>query len=739
MIWKLFKALPRAVSFYDGSIARTLWRILVLLRRHGWRGLLLRARLLNVLPPSQQELNIAPSELFHCKAVMWTDGLPKISVIVPCFNHAAYLPARLDSIFSQGYSNLEVILLDDASQDGSQAILQRCAELNNQVTHCVLNSENSGSVFRQWRKGLQLATGDLVWIAESDDYCSGNFLHELVGCFNNSAVRLAFARTSFVKGDPLTEVWSSEAYLSDLGLPIWSKPLTMAAHSLVKLAWCRKNIVPNVSAALFRRPTSSDLLNDEAWLSMRACGDWVLYLHVVRGGLVGYTPKATNFYRQHDKNTSVPFQAKPAYYMEHALVAQHLLQLYRLDMQDMQALRAQLLGQWWLHSPSAKEIDFDELFNLKDVLPLSQKRLPNVVIALFAFAAGGGETFPIQLANLLYARGMAITLLDCQLAPNEPAIEAKVNPGIAVLRLDKPYLVGRALRDMGVELIHSHHASVDMMVHNLLSMYPEVVRVISLHGMYELMSPAQQHTTLRRFDGKVAAFVFPAEKNLSAFPPDFQSRHRFVRIDNALEIQPLHPIRRDLLGLSDDDFVFCMVARGIPEKSWQEAIQAWRLASERSQRRIGLVLVGDGPELKRLRTLFSSESRLYFAGFQGNARDYFAMADMGLLPSRFKGESAPLVLIESLLAGKPVLASDIGDIRNMLACSDGLAGDLFALHDWSVPVNKLAERMLRLANDTNYYQQLLSRVDSAADKFNPQLMATLYSQVYADCLRDSRP
>ena len=74
-----------------------------------------------------------------------------------------------------------------------------------------------------------------------------------------------------------------------------------------------------------------------------------------------------------------------------------------------------------------------------------------------------------------------------------------------------------------------------------------------------------------------------------------------------------------------------------------------------------------------------------------NVRDYFAASDMGFLPSRFKGESAPLVLIDCLLSGKPVLASDIGEIRHMLDSDDGLAGELVDLEEWEIPVEATPE------------------------------------------------
>ena len=46
--------------------------------------------------------------------------------------------------------------------------------------HVVVNETNSGSTFRQWLKGIALATGDLIWIAESDDACRPEFLERLV-------------------------------------------------------------------------------------------------------------------------------------------------------------------------------------------------------------------------------------------------------------------------------------------------------------------------------------------------------------------------------------------------------------------------------------------------------------------------------------------------------------------------------------------------------------------------------
>lgn len=99
----------------------------------------------------------------------------KVSIIVPNYNHARFLRKRLDSIYNQTYKNIEVILLDDCSTDNSRQILEEYQKKYAAITKLVPNVKNSGSVFKQWQKGISLATGDLIWIAESDDWCDDNF------------------------------------------------------------------------------------------------------------------------------------------------------------------------------------------------------------------------------------------------------------------------------------------------------------------------------------------------------------------------------------------------------------------------------------------------------------------------------------------------------------------------------------------------------------------------------------
>jgi len=132
--------------------------------------------------------------------------LPLVNIIVPCFDYGKYLRQRLESIYQQTYPNHEVILLDDRSTDESVQILNDFASNYKRNIFLEINSLKSGSPFEQWSKGLQLARGELIWIAESNDFCDPNFLSELVPAFTNEVVMLAFSQIRFINEEGNADV-----------------------------------------------------------------------------------------------------------------------------------------------------------------------------------------------------------------------------------------------------------------------------------------------------------------------------------------------------------------------------------------------------------------------------------------------------------------------------------------------------------------------------------------------------
>ena len=90
-----------------------------------------------------------------------------ISVIVPVYNVAAYLPQCLDSILQQDHEALEVILIDDGSTDCSGEICDGYAAADSRIR--VIHQKNSGAAAAK-NAGLRAATGEYLVFADSDDF-----------------------------------------------------------------------------------------------------------------------------------------------------------------------------------------------------------------------------------------------------------------------------------------------------------------------------------------------------------------------------------------------------------------------------------------------------------------------------------------------------------------------------------------------------------------------------------------
>jgi glycosyltransferase involved in cell wall biosynthesis len=677
------------------------------------------------------------SSIFASKSLYWSkkfvseDLHPKVSVIVPSYNHAHFLRQRLDSIYQQTYSNFEVILLDDDSTDESRNILEEYRQRYPEITHCTFNKNNSGGVFNQWQRGLKMASGDLIWIAESDDYCTENLLTDLVKYFVNDAVMLAYCRSIFVEEESTEPVWSLEEYLAELDADLWRNPFVMSAHHLVNKAWAIKNIVPNVSSAVFRHPGKLELLNDEKWKQMKICADWIFYLHLIRGGLVAYSPNATNYYRLHQSNTSRSTYSKDVYYQEHEQVAKEVTTLYRVESGVFERQQQSLQSQWRSYRTDYSESLFRKCYDYKRISHLSMQRKPNLLMVSFALIAGGGETFPIKLANMLKAAGYGITLLNCNQASTEYGVRQMLREDIPLLELDTLEKLSAVVDDMGIELVHTHNGWVDVNVCNLLEHNPNSQLIVTTHGMYETIPPAELTQILPLLEKKVGKFVYIADKNLVPFVSNSFDMDRFVKIDNASDIGPISPVSRSEINVPENAFLICLVSRAIPEKGWQEAIEAVRLARTISKKEIHLLLIGSGIEYERLKPVIHDEY-IHLLGFRANTRDYFATSDLGLLPSRFAGESFPLVLIDCFYANRPMLASNIGEIKKMMSTSSGLAGTVFDLRSWDIPITVVAETIVAYVEDKNLYLEHLRRVPMAAGKFDPKNLLKSYEAVYLE-------
>ena len=236
---------------------------------------------------------------------------PLVSVIVPNYNHSQYLGERINSILNQTYQNFELILLDDNSTDNSRDILEKYRN-NPHVSRIEYNDTNSGSPFKQWEKGINLSSGDLIWIAESDDSCFPEMLEELVREFvNNERCVLAYCKSNYYHGGKLFKTINNT-----------KKTVSMSGKTFIKVFLSCGNSVSNASSALFKKEVAIKIKKD--YLDYKGAGDRLFWIYLSEFGDVSIVRKRLNIFRLHDNNSTSRFYYYGINQIEDKLILDYL-------------------------------------------------------------------------------------------------------------------------------------------------------------------------------------------------------------------------------------------------------------------------------------------------------------------------------------------------------------------------------------------------------------------------------
>lgn len=238
--------------------------------------------------------------------------MPTVSVIIPNYNHASYLKQRINSVLQQTFQDFEVIILDDLSPDNSKEIIEQYRN-HSKVSHIIYNEENSGSTFKQWKKGIELAKGEWIWIAESDDWCENSFLANLIDVAGkNSKVGLAYCMSVFYnKNENIQSAQNSTSFIEEL---IESKE------------FIQKKLIPfttiiNASAVIFKKEIY--LKVSDEYTKYRLAGDWFFWAEVSQHCDVAVCGKYLNYFQQHDIKVSMKSKRQGLNYTEEIQVLKH--------------------------------------------------------------------------------------------------------------------------------------------------------------------------------------------------------------------------------------------------------------------------------------------------------------------------------------------------------------------------------------------------------------------------------
>ena len=136
---------------------------------------------------------------------------PKISIITVAFNSAKTIKGTIESIISQDYNNIEYLIIDGGSTDGTMDIVKSYAE---HVKYYV--SEPDNGIYDAMNKGIKAATGDVIGILNSDDFYPNSFvLSNVAKLFQKYSCDAVYGDLVYVKANDINKIkryWQAGEY-----------------------------------------------------------------------------------------------------------------------------------------------------------------------------------------------------------------------------------------------------------------------------------------------------------------------------------------------------------------------------------------------------------------------------------------------------------------------------------------------------------------------------------------------
>lgn len=699
------------------SAARSIKEIMVDPRRREILGLNARRKFLTHFETQIAMIRFLTLLRDHC-------GLkPKVTVAIPNYNHEKFLVERIESVVNQTFKDVEILLMDDCSSDNSLAILSRYAAEDPRC-RLVINDHCSGSPFPQWHKAQELGVGELIWIAESDDFCDLKFLQFLIPYFDDPLVALAYCRTEIVREDGSVVQDALKEYFgpleTDLALPAVREGRVEARDRLGVIC-----TIVNASSVIFRKEKIAE--GFRAAVNYRISGDWRVYLEAAKNGRVVYADGVNNYFRRHGDSVVHKIEGTEQYFEERGKILKFAAFDLQLGLRWFRRARTEIESEWerFRHVHKARAlaeiIDFDAVRRVAE----GNEAEPMLRIGLYVHgmcvSKGGIERLAADLANEWVSAGHEVFIFCRRWEPACPVYPlgkmVRLVPCFDETEGDASLLgIQNALADSNVDVF------IPMLSEQL---FEPMVEAASRLGIKTIASEhndpwqiekrwwprGRRIATLRRVD----RIHFILDKYASSIPKSFRDRVSIisngVRIDRIQAIASM--VRRNGRRIIS-------AGRLEPQKRFDRLIKAFAAIEPRCRRDWRLDIFGAGSMHESLLSLIASMDLGHSVRVLPPTDVLWrelSRSDIFVLPSEF--EAFGITVVEAKAAGLPCIAYSNCNGPNILIRNE-VDGLLCAPDEEG---ENLAEAIRWLISDPDFRLQLAGRATENLDRFDIRRIA----------------
>jgi len=266
----------------------------------------------------------------------------RVSLIVASYNHARYLPTRMESLINQTYDDIEIVVIDDCSPDNSVDVLRTYED--HPKVRLIIREQNGGWVTVS-NQGIDVSTGEYVLFANCDDSCDPTMVERLVAAIKSSKkTGIAFCRSYMV--DENDAVMGDDFTVRSADFRAYCAADVVIPKDQAKRFLLHSCVIPNLSACLFRRQCFEDHGNLSA--KYRVCCDWDLFFRIAQTYDIAYVAAPLNNFRQHHKTIRSVTKDKVVYEEYFRLL---LKQIRNLDLTVGERARARMhvMSLWAVH------------------------------------------------------------------------------------------------------------------------------------------------------------------------------------------------------------------------------------------------------------------------------------------------------------------------------------------------------------------------------------------------------